>query len=147
MNTRHRSDRFRSSRHPQRGLSYIEVLVATVLIVVALVPAMNALRSATSAGAVLQTEAVAAQRLRSKMEEVLAKPFAFLYAQTYLVGANTPTSVSDALSDPAGADRRLVVLYRYDGSSATAADTGLLRISVSDGTGAPALETLKGRWW
>ena len=145
MNPRHcrASDR----GHPQRGLSYIEVLVATVLIVVALVPAMNALRGAISGGAVLQTEAVAAQRLRSKMEEVLAKPFAYLYAQTYLVGANTPASVSDALSDPAGADRRLVIVYRCDGSAATDADTGLLRVSVSFANGAPALATLKGRWW
>lgn len=131
----------------QRGLSYIEVVVAIGLIVVALVPAMNALQAAANGSGVHQTEAVNTRQLRSKLEEVLAKPFGYLYAQTYLGGGNDPALSNAALSDASGADPRLVTLYRYDGNAATAADTGLLRIGVGFASGGAKLETLRGRWW
>ncbi|HYE86252.1 MAG TPA: hypothetical protein VEA16_07845, partial [Vicinamibacterales bacterium] len=92
------------------------------------------------------------QALRDKMELVLSKPFADLYAQTYLPGANTAGWVSASLSDPAGApNRRNVVLHRYDASTRalSGADTGLLYVAVfyeGQGTDA-ALNTLVGRWW
>jgi Tfp pilus assembly protein PilE len=135
----------------QRGFTYIEVLLSVTLLVVLLVPAMEALQSgvANSQGAaVLARES----SLREKMEMVLAKPFASLYAETYAPGGNTTTSVSASLSDPVGATgRRNVVLYRYDASAATlsAADTGLVLVQVyyeADGR-ASALTTLVGRWW
>jgi hypothetical protein len=86
------------------------------------------------------------------MEEVLAAPFAKLYAETYLPGGNTAASVSTAYSDAEGqSDRRVVVLYRYDASAKalSANDTGLLFVSAyyeADGS-ANAFNTLKGRWW
>ena len=90
--------------------------------------------------------------LRDKMERVLARPFADLYAQTYAPGGNTTTSVSASLSDAAGTpDRRNVVLYRYDASSSalSAADTGLVYVAVYyEAEGASlGLTTLVGRWW
>lgn len=145
-------DRRPASRGPatrggaQAGLSYVEVLVATVLVVVALVPALNALQTGIAGSTVHQVEAARLNSLRSKMEEVLAKPFNTLYAQTYLSG-NSDTTPSAAFSDPAVVDRRIVVLYRYDGSAATAADSGLLRIRVAFEAGGAGLETLRGRWW
>lgn len=140
-----------SAARLQRGLSYIEVLVATVLVVVALVPAMDALRGGVTGSQVHQTETEKAQRLQSKMEEVLAKPFGSLYAQTYpptpSAELNQSTVTNTVLSDPAGAaGRRLVVLYRYDGTARTDADSGLLRIKVAFEGGGASLETLKGRW-
>lgn len=135
----------------QRGFSYVEVLLAMILLVVLLVPAMEALQAGVAnnqGGAVLAREL----KLREKMESVLAKPFATLYAESYAPGGNTSTSISASLSDPVGAaDRRNVVLYRYDAASdaLSGADTGVLYVKVYyeiDGS-ANALSTLVGRWW
>jgi len=135
----------------QRGFSYVEVLLAMILLVVLLVPAMEALQAGVAnnqGGAVLAREL----KLREKMETVLAKPFATLYAESYAPGGNTSTSISVSLSDPVGApDRRNVVLYRYDAASdaLSGADTGVLYVKVYyeiDGS-ANALSTLVGRWW
>ena len=90
--------------------------------------------------------------LRAKMEEVLAKPFYDLYKETYAAGGNTTSAVSTTFSDAAGsANRRVVVLYRFDtGSNGLSNnDTGLLYVQVyyeSDGS-ANALSTLIGQWW
>jgi hypothetical protein len=135
----------------QGGFSYVEILVSVVLLMVLLVPAMEALQSGISGG---QGASIAARQLalRDKMEEVLAKPFAELYAQTYMPGGNTTGSVSVALSDPPGAaNRRNVVLYRYDASAAalSTGDTALVLVSVyyeSEGS-ARGLSSLVGGWW
>ena len=114
-------------------------------------PALQALQSGIAGGP--GSSSTARQlRLRDKMEQVLAKPFYDLYAQTYLGGGNTTTSVSASFSDAVGApDRRNVVLYRYDASAGalSANDTGLVFASVyyeAEGS-ANALNTLVGRWW
>ncbi len=138
------------SRRPRRaasGFAYVEVLVAMVLVVVALVPALEALQSGVRGSSALADIASRDASLRAKMEEVLAKPFDTLNAQTYLTGGNTTSSVSAALSDPAGAERRIVILYRTDGSIVSSADTGLLRVRVAWQAGGAALETLKAKWW
>ena len=137
----------RTPRRAQWGFSYIEVVVATGLVIVTLVPALDALRSGILGSAVHATEAGSQARLRAKMEEVLARPFTSLYALTYATGGNSPTSIEATLSDPAGPERRIVTLYRADGAIATAADTGLLRIRVAFEAGGTPLETLTGRWW
>jgi hypothetical protein len=130
----------------------VEILLSVVLLTVLLVPALQALQSGVAGG---QNSSLAARQLtlRDKMEQLLAKPFADLYAQTYLAGGNT-TSANGSLSDAAGApDRRIVVLYRYDASAGAlnpnANDTGLVFVSVyyeAEGS-ANGLNTLVGRWW
>jgi hypothetical protein len=82
---------------------------------------------------------------------VLARPFPDLYAATYVAGGNTTGINATYSDDAAAADRRLVVLYRYDVSAKalSAGDTGLLYVSVyysADGS-SNALTTLAGRWW
>lgn len=139
----------RASR-AQGGFSYVEVLLSVVLLVTLLVPALQALTS----GIAGNPAAMAARQvnLRNKIEDVLSKPFGQLYAETYLVGGNTPTSISSNFSDASGtSDRRIVVFYRFDAASnaLSANDTGLLFISVyyeADGSG-NALNTLAGQWW
>lgn len=135
----------------EEGFSYVEVMLSAALLAILLVPALQALQSGVASG----MNASAASRnldLRSKMEHVLATPFTKLYAETYLAGGNTTTSVSATFSDAAGQpDRRVVVLYRYDASTnaLSASDTGLLFVSVyyeTDGSAA-GLNTLTGRWW
>jgi hypothetical protein len=129
------------------GFAHLEALVAIALVAVALVPALQALQAGVSGGRALGDIATLDAGLREKLEEVLAKPFAELNAETYLPGGNTTSSVSASLSDPVGPARRVVILYRSDGSSVSSADTGLLRIRVARDGSDTALETLKARWW
>jgi len=135
----------------QSGFFYAEVLLSVLLLGILLVPALQALNTAISGS----TSNLAARQLtlRSKMEEVLSQPFSALNAKTYLPGGNTATSVSaPPLSDPSGAaNRRIVVLYRFDAATnaLSSNDTGLVQVNVyyeADGS-ANALNTLAGRWW
>jgi hypothetical protein len=135
----------------QSGFFYAEVLLSVLLLGILLVPALQALNTAISGS----TSNLAARQLmlRSKMEEVLSQPFSALYAQTYLPGGNTASSVSTNFSDPSGAtDRRVVVLYRFDAATNALSindTTGLVQVNVyyeADGS-ANALNTLAGRWW
>lgn len=129
------------------GLAYIEVMVALVLVVMALVPALSALQGSVRGSQVLGAIAARDTSLRGKMEEVMSLPFDTLNAETFLTGGNTTSSVSAALSDAAGAERRIVILYRTDGSVLSSADTGLVRVRVAYEAGGTALETLKAKWW
>ncbi len=90
------ANRSLSNRPRPRGFSYAEILLSVVLLTVLLVPALRALQSGVAGG---QSPSLAARQLtlRDKMEQVLAKPFADLYAQTYPPGSN-PTSVNGSLS-------------------------------------------------
>jgi hypothetical protein len=140
----------RSGRFSQAGFSYAEVLMSVLLLAILLVPALQAMSSGIAgSGSNLANRQL---RLRSKMEEVLSSPFGELYAETYLVGGNTASSVSSAQSDASGAvDRRVVVLYRFDSltNALSSSDTGLLHVGVyyeAEGSG-NALSTLDGRWW
>lgn len=141
---------FKTTSADQRGFSYAEVLLSVILLAILLVPAMQALNSAIAGG----SSNVAAKQLnlRSKMEDVLSKPYSTLYAVTSVSGGNTATSISTSLSDASGAaDRRAVTIYRYDTTinALSATDTGVLYVSVyyeAEGS-ANALNTLVGRWW
>ncbi len=124
----------------QVGLSYVEVLVASAIIAVSLLPAMEALNASMNSSqlsAALQKQNFL---LLDKYEEVLAQSFDVLDAEAEsLVSETTPSA---AFSDPAGVpNRRLVYLQRYDADNAdndndpfTGGDPGLcwVRIVVSD---------------
>lgn len=92
-------------------------MIAVLLIVVVLVPASDLLASAVRGGQVHQDVSTSHYHLLSKMEEVLAKPFAELRQQAD--DAGSPTAVVTAYSDSAGTpQRRLVYLSRYDADDA-----------------------------
>lgn len=141
----------RSPSLKQHGFTYTEVLLSAVLLAILVVPALQALQSGIAGGAT-QSVAERSPILSAKMEEVLSNPFSELYAATYIAGANT-TGPDATFSETTGpvANRRAVVLYRYDVSTKalSANDTGLLYVSVyyeAEGS-ANALNTLAGRWW
>jgi type II secretory pathway pseudopilin PulG len=132
---------------PPYGFSYAEILLAVVLLGILLVPALQSLSDAIAGNA---SGVTARQiKLRSKMEEVLSVPFTTLYTAA---STTSTTAINTTYSDAAGqADRRVVVLYRYDTATNTLStnDTGLIYISVyfeAEGSG-NALSTLTGRWW
>jgi len=118
-----------------RGVSYVEVLVATMLVAVTLVPMLEALPGGVQASRVHENTAARSLRAASRMEEVLSEGFSALDAAALAAGGPAvPSSYSDA---PGTTDRRVVYLSRYDGDDAdadgngfTGTDEGLLWVRV-----------------
>lgn len=138
----------------QAGLSYAEVLVATVLIALLLVPALQALYSGLQATSVQSGQAEELAQLQGKLADVLAQPFASLDATALAVASPTtatPLSDSVTLSDGRSLARQ-VFLSRYDGDNAdadndpfTGTDAGLLWVRVSLAGTALSVETLSAQ--
>ncbi|MFK7896613.1 MAG: prepilin-type N-terminal cleavage/methylation domain-containing protein [Myxococcota bacterium] len=132
------------------GFSYIEVLIAVVIMTIALVPAIESLRISTLNSGAHPEMARQAAWVSSLLETTLAESFAALDAEALRVGdAATPTVYSDAAGT---ASRRLVYLSRYDGDDAdgdgdafTGTDEDLLWIRVALENSPHAFETLTSR--
>jgi hypothetical protein len=134
----------------EHGLSYIEVMVATVLLAVALVPMLDALQPGLQGSQVHRDQAAVHFTLRGKLEEVLAEPFGSLDAEAAVAGdATTPTSYSDA-----GAEvPHNVFLARWDADNLDGDDDGLtggeddlLWVRVATPDGLTELQTLVSRY-
>jgi type II secretory pathway pseudopilin PulG len=83
------------------GFSYVEVLVAMVLIAIALVPATDALQVAMLGSGQHETTAVQHYRAYGRLEELMTEGFATLYDEAIALGSPTaPSSYSDALGTP-----------------------------------------------
>ncbi len=131
----------------QRGLTYLEILVATLILVIGLVPALDALRSAVMGMSSNDAYVAAQHRLSGRLEEVLTEPFGDL--DTAGQAAGSPTTPS-SYSEPGGTPGRLLVyLARYDGDNAdaddnpfTGADAGLLWVQTTIEGTPYSLETL-----
>jgi hypothetical protein len=117
----------------QAGVSYVEVLIASVLIVISLVPMSNAVRDAMNGSAAHEDAAIQQLHMVAKLEDLLAETFSSLEtAATEAGGASVPTSYSDLTGSH---NRRLVYLSLYDGDNAdsdddpfTGGDAGLMWI-------------------
>jgi type II secretory pathway pseudopilin PulG len=133
----------------QAGFSYMELLVATLLITIMLVPALEAMQSGIQGSGIHTQLAQNQYRMISKMEETLALSFSELLEQADLV-ADPTVLIPAPYSDTAGNEfRRLVFLARYDGDNAdgdkdpfTGTDTGLLWVRVMIEDSPRALETV-----
>lgn len=131
----------------QSGLSYVEVLVALILIGATVVPATDALRNAMQTADADSVATINHYRLLSKMEEVVAVPFSTLSAQA--AGVATATVYSDASGT---SDRRVVFVSTYDADNAdtdnnpfTGTEADLLWVRVEIEGSVAAVETLKAR--
>ncbi len=96
----------------QRGFSYVEVLVATLVLSIAIVPAMEAIQSGIQASVIHESLTQQHFALIKRMEEVQAEAYEnLLNAAQTASNSTTPSSYSD----PAGQkDRVLVFLALYD---------------------------------
>ena len=110
----------RRSRDRQSGVSYIEVLIAALLILISLAPMMDAQRSATPGASAHEDAAVQNLHLIAMLEDVLAEPFSLLEAAAIAAGNETEASSYSDL--PGATNRRLVYLSYYDGDNADADD-------------------------
>lgn len=145
----------RRSRYRMAGISYVEVLIAVVLIMVALVPALEALRPGV-AGAGIHSDRVEDHYLiTGRLEQLLAEPFTALDAAAQSAGsAETASSYSDTVPMADGRTLvRTVFLSRYDADNSdadndpfTGTDPDLLWIRVVAGSGGDAITTLISRY-
>ncbi len=127
------------------GFSYVEVLVATLIMAVCVPAALDALSGGVSVARAGTSHTVNQQRIKSRLEEVLANRFTTLDAAAMAAG-NSPGAVVPGYSDASGTPDRLIVnLYRYDGTVPTATDSGLLWVKVSIEGSVLALNTLAAR--
>lgn len=99
-------------RSRQSGLTFVEVLVAAVLLAVVLVPAIEALRTGMLGAEVHASTASDHYAALSRMEEVLAEPHSLLLTAASAAGHyKTPTGYSDTAGS---AQRRVVFIGLYD---------------------------------
>jgi type II secretory pathway pseudopilin PulG len=132
-------------RNNMAGFSYVEVLIAVVLIVIALVPALDALSPGVAGSGIHETLAEDHYQLAGKLEQVLVEPFGQLNSAANVAGSpTTPTSYSDVFTYADGRQiTRNVFIARYDADNAdgdddpfTGTDDGLLWVQVTiAGTG------------
>jgi len=135
-------------RRTEAGLTLVEVLVAMVLLAILLVPAINALQTGIFGASVHNDVASSHYRLRSRLEELLAEPFADL--SDAAIAAGSPTNPS-SYSEPAGPPGRLLVyLSLYDGDNAdadndafTGTESDLLWIRIDIDGSVYTLQTLR----
>lgn len=98
------------------GFSYAEILIATALIAIALVPLIEGLSIGLEAGRSHSLLVQQHYHLLGKFEEVLAEPYDSLAASAAAAGsASVPSSYSDAAGS---VGRRLVYLADYDVANA-----------------------------
>jgi len=130
----------------QAGFSYMEVLVATALIAMTLVPMLDSLTPGLQGSAIHREKAEVHFVLKGKMEQVLAQNFHDLDAAATAAGTyKTPTSYSDTgASVP-----HEVFIWRWDADNADKDDVGftggeddLLWVRVATTDGQAELQTL-----
>ena len=133
------------------GFSYVEILTATVLIAVVLVPAMDALTPAINGSGIQQNRLVDYYKLSGKMEDILGRPLSELETAATAAGSQTvASSYSDTVTYSDGRQIfRNVYLSWYDSDNAdadnnpfTGTDAGLMWVRVEIAGSGDALETL-----
>ncbi|MDJ0776559.1 MAG: hypothetical protein QNJ85_01770 [Gammaproteobacteria bacterium] len=134
----------------ESGLSYIEVLVATLLIAVALVPMMEALGPGLQGSRIHSDRAEVNFMLQGKLEQVLAESFDDLDDAAMAAGDFT---VATTYSDMAASVPHAVFIWRWDVDNADADDdsfTGgeddILWVRVATVNGLAELQTLISRY-
>lgn len=128
------------------GFSYIEVLVTTALIAACLVPLLQALAPSLFSIGEQQNYIDDYHALRSRLEEILAEPYANLEASAIAAGSGSiPSSYSDAAPVPLSNGRqvlRQVYLSQYDGNGDGTPDNNLLLVKVELDKTSQNLQTL-----
>ncbi len=138
------------SARAQSGLTLVEVLVAMVLLAILLIPAIQALQTGIVGADVHGDVALNHFRLTSRVEELLAEPYANLAEAAADAGSpGTPTTYSEA---PGPTGRLIVYLSPVDGDNAdadddlfTGVDAGLLWIRVDVEGSIHSLQTLRAQ--
>lgn len=134
----------------QAGLSYIEVIVATLLLTIALVPMMDALKPGLQGAQIHQAHAQTHFVLKGKLEQVLAEPFDDLDAAATAAG---DFNIATTYSDLAAPVPHQVYIWRWDVDNAdtdddefTGGEDDILWIRVATADDQAELHTLISRY-
>ncbi len=134
----------------EAGLSYIEVLVATLLIAIALVPMMEALGPGLQGARIHRDQAGVHYALAGKLEDVLAQSFDDLDAAATAAG---DYKIATTYSDLAASIPQEVFIWRYDvddadsdGDVFTGGEDDILWIRVATTDASTDLQTLLSRY-
>jgi hypothetical protein len=138
-------------RSPAAGLSYVEVMVALVLLGICALPAADAIRAGLRANEVGAVQARELRCVKSRMETVLAESYEDLWKAQQ--GADTPSSYSLAADADCGVRNVFIAKYVHPYGDVTgealdagdAAEDTLLIVTVSGTDGAYPLTTLVDR--
>ena len=85
----------------EQGFSLVEVLVAITLLMIMIVPAMNALTEGVLASRIHGDQADAARKLQNKMEEILARSFTKLDVEALGANSSATTPLTFPTANPA----------------------------------------------
>ena len=110
------------------GFSLIELLLAVVILIIALVPIMDSITASFQYSEAGKENTVLLNYGRQKMEDVLAMSF-----DTVAVSASpgTPTALSDTVTIAGQTVNRLVLVELYDGDGDSVPDSDLKKITVT----------------
>lgn len=109
----------------QQGISYVEVLIATAILAVALVPAIDALRTGIRHADLPSQTQQTVLALNNKLESVLAQSSIALRDAAAQTNSRT---VATSYSDPAGTDPRVLVYLSFYDVGNTDGDNTLLTL-------------------
>ncbi len=117
-----------------RGYSYVEVMVAALLLSLSIVPATEALRVVMGSSSENRQQLILQYAALARLESTLAQPFAALEQEASATGGTTPSSYSDPISVP----NRIVVFVAPhdidnvppDNDPLTDPDPGVVRVRV-----------------
>jgi len=147
--------------HRQRGFSYMEILVAVVVLAICALPLGRALRNGVAASSIAAAKARELRCIRNTMELVRAEPYANLYAAAAGIGKPATFTMPGSFSLPADDScdaPPLVSIARYEPAAGKAignwieGDVGtaqpespLLHITVTAADNGYAFTTLVAR--
>jgi len=109
------------------GFSLIELLLAVVILVIALVPIMDSITASHQYAKAGKENTILLNHGRQKMEDVLAMSF-----DTVPISASpgTPTALSDTITVAGQTVNRLVLVELYDGDGDSIPDINLKKVTV-----------------
>ena len=130
----------------QSGVSYVEVLIAVLLITIALVPMMEALQPGLQGSQLIRQQSERHFALKGKLESVLAEAFTDLDAAATAAGAAT---IATSYSDLGASVPHQLFIWRYDiddadndGDVFTGGESDLLWLRIASVDGSYSIQTL-----
>jgi prepilin-type N-terminal cleavage/methylation domain-containing protein len=111
----------------EKGFSLIELLLALTIMMIALVPIMDAISASFQYAKAGKESTIILNYAREKMEDVLAMSF-----DTVPISASpgTPTSLSDTVTVTGNTLNRFVLVDLYDGDGDSIPDSDLKKVTV-----------------
>jgi len=111
----------------ESGFSLVELLLAIVIMIIALVPIMDSITSSFQSTHASEENTILINLAREKMEDVLAMIFVDVAVSS---PAGTPTALSDTVTVFGETVNRDVLVALYDGNGDSIPDSDLKMITV-----------------